>query len=215
MSDRHSTKPPLATTRYGSLDVPLTVWTVKDAADLVDGLLTELAPTGRIITVDLPGWQAVPRAGRRAHVYYRRRATAARALAVLTDAEQRRTTIEAICESTLAVKLREHRAGMIIASAWLLRCPGALEAVGAALNPGGMLVIAGRSEQDAVDIATLTDTRFLPLAFAAYLVAASPAVFDTAVTTPSETASRQETTPALHWGIGVWHQNNLGGGAHV
>lgn len=208
------TQPPLATARYGSLDVPLTVWTVKDAPDLVDGLLVELAPTGRIIAVDLPGWQAIPALGRRAHVYYRRRATAARTLAGLTADQQRRTAVEAACESTLAVKLREHRAGMIIASAWLLRCPGALEAVGASLKPGGILVIAGRSEQDAVDIATLTDTRFLPLTFAAYLVAATPAVLDTAVTTSPETANGTETTPASHWGIGVWRQSDEGGDAH-
>ena len=215
MSDRHSTKPSLATARYGSLDVPLTVWTVGGAADLVDGFLTELAPTGRIIAVDLPGWQAIPASGRRAHVYYRRRATAARTLAGLTAAQQRRTAIEAACETTLAVKLREHQAGMIAASAWLLRCPGALEAVCAALGPGGTLVIVGRSEQDAVDIATLTDTRFLPLAFAAYLVAAAPAVLDAAVTTPPETASGAATIPASHWGIGVWRRCDLGGGAHA
>lgn len=214
MSDRHSTKPPLATARYGSLDVPLTVWTVKDAADLAAGLLTELAPTGRIVAVDLPGWQAIPRAGRRAHVYYRRRTTAARTFAGLTAAHQRRTTIEAACESSLAVKLREHQGGMVIASAWLLRCPGALKATVAVLKPGGVLVIAGRSEQDAVDIATLTDTRVLPLTFTAYLVAATPAVFDDAAATPPESLGG-ETTPASHWGIGIWHRPDQGGGAHA
>lgn len=208
-------QPPLAVARTGSLDVPLTVWTVKDAADLVDGLLDELAPTGRIIAVDLPGWQAIPRTGRRAHVYYRRRATAARALAGLTEAEQRRTAIEAVCETTLAVKLREHRAGMIIASAWLLRCPGALEAAVEALKPGGVLVLAGRSEQDTVDIATLTDVNFLPLSFTAYLVAASPAVFDAATTAPIAGADGQATTPGSHWGIGVWRRTDEAGGAHV
>jgi hypothetical protein len=208
-------QPPLAIARYGSLDVPLTVWTVKDAADLVDGLLAELASTGRIIAVDLSGWQAIPRAGRRTHVYYRRRATTARALAGLTEAEQRRTTIEAACESTLAVKLREHQAGMIVASAWLLRCPGALEATIDALKPGGVLVLAGRSEQDAVDIATLTDVTFLPLSFTAYLVAATPAVFDTASDTAPESATGAAVTvPASHWGIGVWRRTSEDGGAH-
>ncbi|MCC3762634.1 hypothetical protein K3N28_06060 [Glycomyces sp. TRM65418] len=208
-------QPPLAIARYGSLDVPLTVWTVKDAADLVDGLLDELTPTGRIIAVDLQGWQAIPRAGRRAHVYYRRRAIVTRTLAGLTADQQRRTAIEAACESTLAVKLREHQAGMIIASAWLLRCPGALEKTAEALRPGGMLVLAGRSEQDAVDIATLTDVRFLPLSFTAYLVAAAAAVFDTAASTPPEAVSGAGTTPASHWGIGIWRKTDEGGRAHV
>ncbi|MCD0444247.1 hypothetical protein LO763_11505 [Glycomyces sp. A-F 0318] len=191
------------------------MWTVGDAADLVDGLLEELAPTGRIIAVDLPGWQAIPRAGRRAHVYYRHRTTATRTLARLTEVEQRRTAIEAACESSLAVKLREHRAGMIAASAWLLRCPGALEATIEALRPGGMLVLAGRNEQDAVDIATLTDIRFLPLSFTAYLVAAAPAVFDAAATASPGTGADGATTPASHWGIGVWLRTAEGGSAHV
>ncbi|MEU6858544.1 hypothetical protein AB0B28_06700 [Glycomyces sp. NPDC046736] len=193
--------------------MPLTVWTVADAADLVDGLLAELAPTGRIIAVDLPGWQAIPAAGRRAHVYTRRRGTATRTFAGLTGVEQRCITIETACESTLAVKLGEHRTGMIAASAWLLRCPGALEATVAALKPGGVLVIVGHTERDAIDIATLTDTHILPLDFTAYLVATTRNTFDAAVAIPAGTEVDAATTPASHWGVGVWRQTEKGGGA--
>ncbi|MEU5874728.1 hypothetical protein AB0A73_24595 [Glycomyces sp. NPDC047369] len=206
-------QPPMAVARVGSLDVPLTVWTVRDAVDLVDGLLDELAPMGMVITVDLPGWEAAPIAGRRTHVLYRRRATATRALGNVPAFGQRRTSMEAVCESTLAAKLHQYQAGMVAASAWLLHCPGALEAAIGALKPGGLLLLVGRSEQDAVDIATLTDVTFLPLSFTAYLVAAAPPVFDAAVKTSPEAGGGDPTTPGSHWGVGVWRRTEVAGGA--
>lgn len=203
--------PPLAIARYGSLDVPLTVWTVEDAADLVRGLLTELAPTGPVVAVDLLGWEAAPASGWCTHAFYRRRSSVTRALGALAAAEQRRTAIEPACESNLAAKLRHRSAGMIAASAWLLRCPGALDGAVAALRPGGVLVIAGRSEQDAIDIAKLTDTSERPLAFTAYLVAASRGMLEAEA---AERLAPAAATSASHWGIGVWHKTGKGGGAH-
>jgi hypothetical protein len=51
---------------------------------------------------------------------------------------------------------------MVAASSWLLRCPGGLDAAAGALRPGGSLAVIGRSEQEAVDIATLIDTTASP-----------------------------------------------------
>jgi hypothetical protein len=71
---------------------------------------------------------------------------------------------------------------------------------------GGSLVVIGRTEQDAVDIATLIDTAASPkvtgaLDFAAYLVAASTTGLDAAV----RAANGDATTAATrHWVAGVW-----------
>jgi hypothetical protein len=197
----------LAVNRYGSLDVPLSVWTVEGPDDLIDGLLIELAPTGPVAAIDLPGWTAIPFfAGRATRLFWRARATHT-ALATLPDPARQRTTAYHATRTTLAVKLTaEQRLGMVAASSWLLRCPGGLDAVAGALRPGGSLVVIGRTEQDAVDIATLIDTAASPkvtgaLDFAAYLVAASTTGLDAAV----RAANGDATTAATrHWVAGVW-----------
>jgi hypothetical protein len=209
-----ASKPPLAVNRYGSLDVPLSVWTVEGPDDLVEGLLIELAPTGPVAAIDLPGWTALPLAGRATRLFWRTRATHT-ALATLSDAARQRTTAYHATRSTLAAKLTtEQRLGMVAASSWLLRCPGGLDAAADALRPGGSLVVVGRTEQDAVDIATLIDTSASPkltgaLDFAAYLVAASTMGLDAAV----RAAYGETATAARHWVAGVWCKRELRAGA--
>lgn len=200
--------------RYGSLDVPLSVWTVEGPEDLVDGLLLELAPTGPVAAIDLPGWTALPLAGRFTRLFWRTRATR-NALATLPDAARRRTTASHVVRTTLAAKLTtEQQLGMVAASAWLLRCPGGLDAVARALRPGGALTVIGCTEQDAVDIATLIDTAASPrltadLDFAAYLVAASTTSLDAAV----RAANGEPTTAARHWVAGIWCKREARAGA--
>lgn len=206
--------------RYGSLDVPLTVWTVENPADLVSGLVTELAPTGPVAAVDLPGWTALPEVGRITRVYVRSRANANRALATLTGKAQRRVRVQTTCESTLAAKLgAERRLGMVCASAWLLHCPGGLDAAIAALRPGGVLAVAGKTDRDAIDIATLVDNdptgHAQALSFAAYLVAAVPVALDAATDAEGGLGARRAAIPE-HWGVGVWCKNpTQSGGARA
>ncbi|MEU6246042.1 hypothetical protein [Glycomyces sp. NPDC047010] len=198
----------------------MTVWTVENPADLVVGLVTELAPTGPVAAVDLPGWTALPEAGRITRVYARSRASANRALATLAGKTQRRVRVQAACESTLAAKLgAEQRLGMVCASAWLLHCPGGRDAAIAALRPGGVLAVAGKSDRDAVDIATLVDNdptgHGRSLTFAAYLVAAMPAVLDAAAEAERGLSARHSAIRG-HWGVGVWCKNpTRSGGARA
>lgn len=217
VSNRASVKPPLAIARYGSLDVPLTVWQVADAADLVTGLLAELSPSGPVIAVDLPGWQAIPHAGWQTRLYCRGKAIAERTLGGLRPAKQGLVRIEAASTTTLAAKLRtgHPEAGMVCASTWLLRCPGGPASAVAALRPGGFLVVLGQTDRDAVDIATLTDpggpAETAGLRFTSYLVAATKPVFDCAAGDDRfpERGDRQ-------WGIGIWSKpGHVGGGADV
>lgn len=209
-----ASKPPLAVNRYGSLNVPLSVWTVEGPSDLVDGLLIELAPTGPVAAIDLPGWTALPLAGRATRLFWRTRATHT-ALATLPDAARHRTAAHHVTRTTLAAKLTvEQRLGMVAASSWLLRCPGGLDAAAGALRPGGSLVVIGRTEQDAVDIATLIDTSASPkltgaLDFAAYLVAASMTGLNAAV----RAADGETATAARHWVAGVWCKREAQAGA--
>ncbi len=204
----------MAVNRYGSLDVPLSVWTVEGPHDLVDGLLIELAPTDPVAAIDLPGWTALPLAGRATRLFWRTRVTHT-ALATLPHAAQRRTTAHHATRATLAAKLTaQQRLGMVAASSWLLHCPGGLDAAADALRPGGSLIVIGRTEQDAVDIATLVDTFASPkvtatLDFAAYLVAAGTTVLDAAV----RAANSETATAARHWVAGVWCKREPQAGA--
>lgn len=210
--------PPLATARCGSLDVPLTVWTAADAADLIAGLLAELAPGGPVAAIDLPGWTAAPTLGWKTRLFARRHATALRQMHRLPASQQGMAAVQAVCETTLASALTarfasfREQAALVGASAWLLRCPGGLAAATTVLAPGGHLVLLSQSERDAVDIATLTDRdggNDLGLSFAAYLVAATPAALDAAV----EGITSPRRTPQS-WSVGIWQRRApIGGGA--
>jgi hypothetical protein len=200
-------KPPLAQSRYGNLDVPLSVWTVEGPGDLLDGLLVELAPTGPVAAVDAPGWTALPLAGRATRLFWRTRAAYA-LMQTLPDTARARTTTRHVTALTLAGRLSaERRLGMVAASAWLLRAPGALDAATRVLRPDGSLVVIGRTEQDAVDIATLTDTIATAasrLHFSAYLVAASSSELAAA-----ERAADQDSGSVMrHWAVGIWHKHS-------
>lgn len=192
--------------RYGGLDVPLSVWTVDGAADLVAGLLVEIAPTGPVAAVDLPGWTAIPLSGRCTRAYSRSQATSARELATLSDAARQRVSHHLATKTTLAPKLHSERGlGMLCASTWLLHCPGGLEAAIGALRPDGILAVLGHTETDAIDIATLvdTDTGDGPVAtldFTAYLVATAPKALDAAV----QSAESEQSEVERHWAAGIW-----------
>ncbi len=192
--------------RYGGLDVPLSVWTVEGPADLVAGLLVEIAPTGPVAAVDLPGWTAIPISGRCTRAYSRSRATSARELATLPDAARQRVAHHLASKTTLAPKLRFERGlGMVCASTWLLHCPGGLEGAISTLRPDGVLAVLGRTEMDAIDIATLVDAdtsggRASSLDFTAYLVATAPETLDAAV----QAAESGQSEVERHWAVGIW-----------
>jgi hypothetical protein len=202
-------KPPLARSHHGSLDVPLSRWTVEGPGDLLDGLLVELAPIGPVAAVDVPGWTALPMAGRATLLFWR---TPGQYVLVrsLPDAARARTSTHQVTALTLAGKLaEERRLGMIAASAWLLHFPGAIAGATRALRPGGSLVVIGRSEQDAVDIAALTDASAavaFRLDFTAYLLASA----DAAVHTPARVADRAAGTTMRHWAVGIWRRHSFG-----
>ncbi|WP_335990093.1 hypothetical protein [Glycomyces sp. MUSA5-2] len=215
MPNRTNSKPPLAVNRYGGLDVPLSVWTVDGETDLVAGLLVEIAPTGPVAAIDLPGWTAIPRSGRCTRAYSRSRTTSARELATLPDAARQRVAHHLVTKTTLAPKLRpENGLGMVCASSWLLHCPGGLESALTALKPGGVLAVLGRTDQDAIDIATLVDADTSgggasSLDFTAYLIATAPETLDAAV----RAAEGEQPEAERHWAVGIWskHARRSGG----
>lgn len=218
MPNRNSSKPPLAVNRYGGLDVPLSVWTVDGAADLVAGLLVEIAPIGPVAGIDLPGWTAIPISGRCTRVFSRSRATSARELATLADAARQRVAHHLVDKTTLTGKLRRERGlGMVCASSWLLHCTGGLDAAISALRPDGVLAVLGRTDEDAVDIATLVDTdatggQASALDFAAYLVATAPEALDAVV----QAAEGEQVDVKRHWAVGIWCKRaQRSGGARV
>jgi hypothetical protein len=215
LPNRTNSKPPLAVNRYGGLDVPLSVWTVDGTADLVAGLLVEIAPTGPVAAVDLPGWTAIPLSGRCTRAYSRSRATSARELTTLPDAARQRVAHHLVNKTTLAPKLlSENGLGMVCASSWLLHCPGGLDGAIDALKPGGVLAVLGHTDEDAIDIATLVDTDTggggaSGLDFAAYLVATAPETLDAAV----QAAEGEQSESERHWAVGIWckHARRSGG----
>lgn len=206
LPNRTSSKPPLAVNRYGGLDVPLSVWTVEGPADLVAGLLVEIAPTGPVAAVDVPGWTAMPRSGRCTRAYSRSRATGARELAALPDAARQRVTHHLVTKTSLAPRLRSERGlGMVCASSWLLHCAGALDGAISALRSNGVLAVLASTDEDAVDMATLVDTdtggsHTSALEFAAYLVAAAPETLDASV----QAVEREQVEAERHWAVGIW-----------
>jgi hypothetical protein len=218
--------------RYGTLDVPLTVWQVADAAALTAGLLAELKPArGPIIAVDVPGWEAIPRAARHALVLTRDR-TAARAVLVgLPGAKQGLARIQPVDEHSLGVRLSAvtAQAGLIIASAWLLDCTGTLAASANALRTEGMLAIVGQGMADQTRLAALSRPRIdiasageelddsedgqevpgdFGLVFAGHVVAAPPRVFDAAAGAAEARRAGRAACPAMsrHFDVILWRK---------
>lgn len=217
--------------RYGTLDVPLSVWQVADAAALTAGLLAELKPArGPIIAVDVPGWEAIPRAARHALVLTRDRNAASARLAALPGEKQGLARIQPVDERSLGVRLSAVTAstGLVITSAWLLDCTGALAAAANALQPGGVLAIVGQGMADQVRLSRLAhpapvaedaaggedeETAEDPpgefgLVFAGHVVAAPPRVFDAAVGAAEARSAHRAACPAMarHFDIVLWRK---------
>ncbi|THV22877.1 hypothetical protein [Glycomyces paridis] len=209
--------------RHGTLDVPLSVWQVPDAAVLTAGLLAELKPArGPIITVDVPGWEAIPKAARHALVLTRDQAASASALAGLPAAKQGLVRIQPVGDHSLGTRLAAvaRQSGLVIASAWLLTCTGALAAAANALRSGGHLAVIGQGVAEQARLARLsrprTDTdgsdeetpELLGLAFAGHVVAAPAAVFDAAVLAAEARRAGPAACPASsrHFDIVIWRK---------
>jgi hypothetical protein len=218
--------------RYGTLDVPLTVWQVADAAALTAGLLAELKPArGPIITIDMPGWEAIPRAARHALVFTRDRNAASASLAKLPAAKQGLARIQAVSEHSLGTRLAavNGATGLAIASAWLLDCTGALGAAAHALRPDGILAIVGRDMADQTRLARLSrprmdaasaveeagsrdDDQDMPagfgLVFAGHIVAASLRVFEAAAGAAEARRADRASCPTMarHFDVVLWRK---------
>jgi hypothetical protein len=218
--------------RYGTLDVPLTVWQVADAAALTAGLLAELKPArGPIIAIDIPGWEAIPRAARHALVLTRDRNAARASLAKLPATKQGLTRIQAVGEHSLGTRLTavNGSTGLAIASAWLLDCTGALGAAAHALRPDGILAIVGRGMADQTRLARLSRPRTeaasaveeagsrgddedtpadFGLVFAGHIVAASPRVFDAAAGAAEARRATRASCPTMarHFDVVLWRK---------
>lgn len=224
----HSANP---SERYGSLDVPLTVWTVADAADLTAHLFAELKPArGPVVVVDLPGWEAVCRAARRAIVFGPDRGAFARSRAGLPASKQGLAIFQAIDAQSAAVRIGRlaNSAGLALASARVLAWPGAVAALTGALRPEGLLAVIGRTDADAALMTAFNRPRrsrkleatasALGLDFAGYLVAAPRRVFDTAVATAvnREAMPHRPCVPLTrHFDIAIWSKTSpaVDGGA--
>jgi hypothetical protein len=218
--------------RHGTLDVPLSVWQVPDAAALTAGLLAELKPArGPIITVDVPGWEAIPKAARHALVLTRDLAASARVLTGLPAAKQGLARIQPVGDHSLGFRLAAvaRQSGLVIASAWLLTCTGALAAAANALRPDGHLAVIGQGPAEQARLARLsrprTDTDgpdeapdVLGLAFAGHIVAAPAAVFDAAVLAAEARRAGRAACPASvrHFDVVIWRKTRLveAGGSH-
>jgi len=217
--------------RYGTLDVPLSVWQVADAAALTAGLLAELKPArGPIVTIDVPGWEAIPRAARHALVLTRDRTAASAVLAELPGAKQGLARIQPVGQRSLGARLAafDGATGLVIASAWLLDCAGALAAAAHALRPEGMLAIMGQGMADQARLSRLshspaavagantegTETAeteeespgAFGLVFAGHIVAAPPRVFDAAVNAAESRRAYRPACPAMarHFDVVLW-----------
>lgn len=224
--------------RYGTLDVPLSVWQVADAAALTAALLEEFRPArGPIITIDVPGWEAVPRSARHAVVFTRERAAATAALASIPGVKQGLARIQPVDSASLATRLGaiDARAGLVIASSWLLECEGALAAAAGALRPGGMLTLVGRGMRAQARLARLSRPRAatkpadaetapgaLGLAFAGHLVAAAPTMLTAAVAAAEGRSTvhrphRSHQARVRHFDVVLWRKTPRAedGGAHA
>ena len=220
--------------RYGTLDAPLSVWQAADAADLIAALLDELRPArGPIITVDLPGWEAIPRAARHAVVFTRDRAAATAALAAIAGAKRGLARLQPVSAPSLATRLGaiNARTGLVIASTWLLECDGALAAAAGALRPDGLLAFVGQGQADQARLARLSRPRTttvedgnedtpesLGLVFAGHIVAAAPTGFDDAVASAEgrTVRSRRHGAGARHFDVVLWRKTARAeaGGVH-
>lgn len=225
--------------RYGTLDVPISVWQVADSAALTAGLLAELKPArGPIITIDVPGWEAIPRAARHALVLTRDRTTAKAALVGLPGAKQGLARIQPVDERSLGVRLAAvtTSTGLVIASAWLLDCTGALAAAAHALRPEGVLAIVGQGMADQARLAQLAhpapvaedaedgedeetkeeSPQSFGLVFAGHVVAAPARVFDAAAGAAEARRGGRSACPGMarHFDVVLWRktaQNKAGG----
>jgi hypothetical protein len=215
--------------RYGAFDVPLTVWTVSDAADLTAHLFDELKPArGPIAFVDLPGWESVCRSGRRAVVFGTDRGAFARVRAGLPASKQGLAIHQAAGADNAAVRIAKlkNATGLALASARMLSWSGAAAALTGALRPEGLLVIVGRTDADAALMTTFNrpgrsrrpeaTAGELGLAFAGYLIAAPKQVFDTAVASAvnRQAMPRRPCVPLTrHFDIAIWSKatDRIGG----
>ncbi len=221
--------------RYGTLDVPLSVWQVADAAGLVAALLGELRPArGPIITVDLPGWEAIPRSARHAVVFTRDRAAATAALASIAGAKRGLARLQPVGAGSLATRLGaiDARTRLVIASTWLLQCEGALAAAAGALRPDGILALVGQGQAAQARLAHLSRPRTTPiedgdedtpetlgLAFAGHIVATAPIGFDAAVASAegcTVQSDHRRRAGARHFDVVLWRKTARAeaGGTH-
>lgn len=216
--------------RYGTLDVPVSVWQVADAAALTAGLLAELKPArGPIITVDVPGWEAIPKAARHALVLTRDRTTASKVLAGLPGVKQGLARIQPVHEQSVGVRLAAVTAstGLVIASAWLLEGTGALAAAANALHPGGFIALVGHGMADQARLSRLVrpvegagnpatgdeetgeeSPGDFGLVFAGHVVAAPAKVFDAAAGAAEARRARRASCPAMarHFDVVLWRK---------
>jgi hypothetical protein len=206
--------------RYGSFDVPLTVWTVANAADLTAHLFAELKPArGPVVVVDLPGWEAVCRSARRAIVFGPDRGAFGRSRAGLPASKQGLAIFQAVDAESAAVRIARltNTAGLALASARVLAWPGAAAALTGAVRSEGLLAVIGRTDADAALMTAFNQPSrsrkleatagALGLDFAGYLVAAPRRVFDTAVATAvnREAMPHRPCVPLTrHFDIAIW-----------
>ena len=223
--------PSAAETRHGTLDVPLTVWQVADAASLTAGLFAEFKPArGPIVAVDVPGWETIPRHARHGIVLTRNRGGATAVLRQLPTAKQGLVTIRPVSLTNLSWTLAaiDARIGLIMTSAWLLKREGALAAAANALGSDGLIALIAHSHDEQAHLVRLAappDHRdfdddgtpaMLGLAYAGHIVAAPPNVFDAAVGAAEARTATRHSCPAnaRHLDVFMWRktdQNQAGG----
>ncbi|MCH7230014.1 hypothetical protein L0U85_03940 [Glycomyces sp. L485] len=216
--------PSAAEARHGTLDVPLTVWQVADAASLTAGLFAEFKPArGPIVAVDVPGWETIPRHARHGIILTRNRRGATAVLKQLPTAKQGLVTIRPVSLTNLSWTLAaiEARIGLVVASAWLLEREGAFAAAANALKPDGLIALIARSHDEQARLTRLAappDIRdfsddvpaALGMAYAGHIVAAAPKVFDAAVAAAEARTATRRSCPAAarHFDVFLWRKTD-------
>ncbi|QSB06508.1 hypothetical protein [Natronoglycomyces albus] len=210
LTDPSSSERPVAKSRYGSLDMPLTVWHIADSSDLMTGLLAQLQPCGPVAAIDVDGWEAAAAHGREVFVYSRNEAADRHLMASASVVVHDRVRIASAgaTEFIKNVNAQRQKAGLVVASGWVLRAHGVLSAVVDQLRPGGYLVIIAHDDREAVDVAMLvTDAQggATGLAFTAHLIAVTRGALDAARAEHHTLAGADRPKRARrHLGVAIW-----------
>ena len=200
--------------RHGSLDIPTTVWNIRSPRDFIYGLVTELKPTGQALTIDIDGWECLPRDfDHSVTVLTTQPGLPQQAYRKLDPHHHQCVDIAEVDRNNLTQVLRgfSNTFGLIIAPAEVLQIPGAIQALTDPLSEEGFLVLVTENDQAASEIALwsteATQRESGDWAFIGSLAVTSQEVLDLAAATPQLPCISNEPVekrPRGHSGVSIW-----------